>query len=151
MWSQGSWALKLPLSTWVGASLPEKCSRVLSSHQLDGRESEQAPVDGEGRGGPACCSPWGHKESDTAGRLSDSVVSGPLLPCSKQSLTSLVSSCLNLPSVLWEGLGGEAFVLQIRNGGDLKRLLYPEGPMGPCSVSIPYTLGALVCLLGRAV
>ena len=33
-------------------------------HQLDGRESEQAPgVDG-GRGGLACCSPWGGKESD---------------------------------------------------------------------------------------
>ena len=31
-------------------------------HQLDGREFEQAPGDGEGQGGLVCCSPWGHKE-----------------------------------------------------------------------------------------
>ena len=29
-----------------------------------GHEFEQAPEDGEGQGGLACCSPWGHKESD---------------------------------------------------------------------------------------
>ena len=34
-------------------------------HQLNGHEFEQAPGDGEGQGGLACCSPWGHKESDT--------------------------------------------------------------------------------------
>ena len=28
-------------------------------------EFEQALEDGEGQGGLACCSPWGHKESDT--------------------------------------------------------------------------------------
>ena len=33
-------------------------------HQLNGHESEQAPGDGEGQGGLACCTPWGHKESD---------------------------------------------------------------------------------------
>ena len=27
---------------------------------------EQAPRDGEGQGGLACCGPWGHKESDMA-------------------------------------------------------------------------------------
>ena len=37
-------------------------------HWLNGHESEQAPGDGEGQGGLACCSPWGH-ESRT--RLSD--------------------------------------------------------------------------------
>ena len=25
-------------------------------------ESEQTPGDGDGQGGLACCSPWGHKE-----------------------------------------------------------------------------------------
>ena len=30
-------------------------------HQLNGQEFEQAP---EGQGSLACCSPWGHKESD---------------------------------------------------------------------------------------
>ena len=35
---------------------------------LHGHESEQAPGDGEGQGGLVCCSPWGHKESDTTER-----------------------------------------------------------------------------------
>ena len=30
-------------------------------HWLDGHEFEYAPEVGEGLGGPACCSPWGHK------------------------------------------------------------------------------------------
>ena len=34
-------------------------------HQLDGHEFEQALGAGDGQGGLACCSPWGHKESDT--------------------------------------------------------------------------------------
>ena len=33
-------------------------------HRLDGHELEQAPGVGEGQGGLACCSPWGHKELD---------------------------------------------------------------------------------------
>ena len=33
-------------------------------HQLNEHEFEQAPGDGEGQGGLACCSPWGHKELD---------------------------------------------------------------------------------------
>ena len=32
---------------------------------LNENEFEQAPGDGEGQGRLACCSPWGHKESDT--------------------------------------------------------------------------------------
>ena len=31
--------------------------------------SEQAPGVGDGQGSLACCSPWGHKESDTTERL----------------------------------------------------------------------------------
>ena len=34
-------------------------------HRLDGHEFEQAPGVGDGQGSLACCSPWGHKESDT--------------------------------------------------------------------------------------
>ena len=34
-------------------------------HLLNGHEFEQAPGVGEGQGSLACCSPWGHKESDT--------------------------------------------------------------------------------------
>ena len=33
-------------------------------HQLDGCEYEQAPGVGNGQGNLACCSPWGHNESD---------------------------------------------------------------------------------------
>ena len=34
-------------------------------HRLNGHDSEQAQGDAEGQGSLACCSPWGHKESDT--------------------------------------------------------------------------------------
>ena len=33
-------------------------------HQLNGHEFEQTLGVGDGQGGLACCSPWGHKESD---------------------------------------------------------------------------------------
>ena len=33
-------------------------------HQINGQEFEQAPVDGEGQGSLACCSPLGCKELD---------------------------------------------------------------------------------------
>ena len=38
-------------------------------HQLNGHEFEQALGDGEGQGSLVCCSPGGHKESDTTERL----------------------------------------------------------------------------------
>ena len=38
-------------------------------HQLNGREFEQAPRVADGQGSLACCSPWGHRESDTTERL----------------------------------------------------------------------------------
>ena len=34
-------------------------------HRLNGHKFEQAPGIGDGQGSLACCSPWGHKESDT--------------------------------------------------------------------------------------
>ena len=34
-------------------------------HQLNGHELEQILGDSEGQDSPACCSPGGHKESDT--------------------------------------------------------------------------------------
>ena len=33
-------------------------------HRLSGHELEQSLREGEGQGSLACCSPWGHKESD---------------------------------------------------------------------------------------
>ena len=41
---------------------------VVWHHQLNGRESEQTPRDGEGQGSLACCSAGGRKESDTTGQ-----------------------------------------------------------------------------------
>ena len=38
-------------------------------HRCNGHELGQTLGDGEGQGGLVCCSPWGHKESDTTGRL----------------------------------------------------------------------------------
>ena len=40
-------------------------------HQLNGREFEQTPGDGEGQGSLACCSPWSCKESDMTEQLKD--------------------------------------------------------------------------------
>ena len=38
---------------------------VGSHHWFNGHESEQGTGGGEGQESLACCSPWGHKESDT--------------------------------------------------------------------------------------
>ena len=38
-------------------------------HWLDGHEFDQASRVGDGQGNLICCSPWGHKESDTTERL----------------------------------------------------------------------------------
>ena len=38
-------------------------------HQLDGHALEQALGVGDGQGSLACCSPWGHRESDKIERL----------------------------------------------------------------------------------
>ena len=43
--------------------------RMRRHHWLDGHEFEQAPGVGDGQGSLACCSPWGHKKSDTSVQL----------------------------------------------------------------------------------
>ena len=40
-------------------------------HQCNGHELGQTPGDGEGQGGLACCSPWGHKELDMTAWLNN--------------------------------------------------------------------------------
>ena len=40
-----------------------------NEHELD--ELGQTLGDGEGQGGPACCSPWGHKKLDMTGQLNN--------------------------------------------------------------------------------
>ena len=40
-------------------------------HRLDGHDSGQTPGNSDGQGSLACCSPWGHEESDTTGQLNN--------------------------------------------------------------------------------
>ena len=40
-------------------------------HRLNGHEFEQILGDSEGQGSLACCSPWGHKETDMNERLNN--------------------------------------------------------------------------------
>ena len=44
---------------------------VRQHHQHNGRECEESPGDGEGQGSLACCSSWGHEESDVTQQLND--------------------------------------------------------------------------------
>ena len=50
---------------------PHMCfqEQNFSALALNGHEFEQALGDSDGQGSPACCSPWGHKESDTTEQL----------------------------------------------------------------------------------
>ena len=41
------------------------------NHQFSRHEFEQTIGDGEEQGSLACCSPWGHKESDTTERMNN--------------------------------------------------------------------------------
>ena len=38
-------------------------------HRLNGHEFKLTPAVDDGQGGLACCSPWGHKESDVTERI----------------------------------------------------------------------------------
>ena len=40
-------------------------------HRLNGHEFEQILGECERQGNPACCNPWGHKESDMTERLNN--------------------------------------------------------------------------------
>ena len=46
-------------------------------HQLNGHEFEQTPGDGDGPQSLACCSPWGHKDSDMTEQLNSNIWSSP--------------------------------------------------------------------------
>ena len=45
-------------------------------HRLNGHKFEQTPRDSEGQESLACCSPWGHKESDTTEQLNNNLTLG---------------------------------------------------------------------------
>ena len=56
-------------------------------HQLDGHGFGWTPGVGDGQGGLACCSSWGHKESDMTEQL---------------NWTELVAQMVKNPSAMWE-------------------------------------------------
>ena len=43
-------------------------------HQLNGHELQQAQGVGDRQGSLACCSPWGHKESDMTEQLNNKML-----------------------------------------------------------------------------
>ena len=61
--------MTLMLGTIEGRSGWQRMRRLDGHHRLNGHEFEQAPGVGDGQGSLACCSPWGHKESDTNEQL----------------------------------------------------------------------------------
>ena len=60
-------------------------------HGLNGHEFEQTPEDGEGQENLACCSPWGHKESDTTEQLNNNPLQGSLQLRTKETVWRNVS------------------------------------------------------------
>ena len=48
-------------------------------HRLNQHESEQTLGDSEGQGSLACCSPWGHIESNMTERLNNMLTSQLML------------------------------------------------------------------------
>ena len=59
-------------------------------HWFNGHEFVQAPGDFEGQGSLECCSPWGHKESDTTEWLNNEQLQG-IFPIQRSNLFSCVS------------------------------------------------------------
>ena len=48
-------------------------------HLFNGHELGQTPGDGEGQGSLACCSPWGHKESEMTQQLNNNNILAGLI------------------------------------------------------------------------
>ena len=107
-------------------------------HRCNGRELQQTPGGSEGQGGLTCCSPWGRKESDTAGQLNnveDSTVA-------KHLCIHYISSerwmGWRLPSQLNRWLSWSTEVQRdaqwhkaVSNRSEVLRLLLQSGPYPP--------------------
>ena len=70
-----NWLIRKDLDGWKVWGQEEKWvtedEMVGWHHWLNGHEFEQALGVGDGQGSLVCCSPWGHKESDTTERLNN--------------------------------------------------------------------------------
>ena len=70
-------------------------------YQLNGHEFEQALGDNVGQGRLACCSPWGHKESDTTERLNNWYVISSLPVSQTEYLLHGLGTALEANKQLW--------------------------------------------------
>ena len=55
----------------AGGKVSTETEMVEWHHQINGHEFEHPLGDDEGQGSLVCCSPWGHKESDTTEQLNN--------------------------------------------------------------------------------
>ena len=69
MWRADSFEKTLMLGKIEGRRRRERQRMRWLDGIINGREFEQALGVGDGQGGLACCSPWGHKELNTTERL----------------------------------------------------------------------------------
>ena len=67
-------------------------------HWLNGHKFKQVLGDGEGQGSLVCCSPWGHKESDTTEQLNNNSMSIESMMLSNYLI--LCRPLLLLPSII---------------------------------------------------
>ena len=69
-------------------------------HWVNGHGSEQTPEDSEG---PGCCSPWGHKESDTTSWLNNNNTMSqfPVVKRDFNNSYSLVLIKLSFETTIW--------------------------------------------------
>ena len=80
MWRTDSFEKTLMLGKIEGSEWDDRDEMDGWHHRLNGHEFEQALGVGDGQGSLACCSPWGHKESDMTEQLNwtDEWTSKPL-------------------------------------------------------------------------
>ena len=110
-WSWSSNTLVIDVNRWLIGKVPD-AGKDCGRKEKKASEDETARwhywcnehelgwtlLDGKGQGGLACCSPWGHKGSDTTGWLNNSNRKRKL------SLSSIRSIILNVVLVLLVGL-----------------------------------------------
>ena len=70
-------------------------------HWLSGHEFEQTPGDSEGQQSLACCSPWGHKESDMTECLNNNNTKCSYTNLLNSQLFHIVSSDWHYRSTAW--------------------------------------------------
>ena len=73
---QETWVQSLIWEDLMEKDLIEEDEKVESHHQCNGHELGQTLGDSEGQKGPACCSPWGHNESDMTELLKNNIEMG---------------------------------------------------------------------------